>query len=168
LPARTDAAGDLILLEDQDRSRWDRHLIAVGFHHFERSIAGDEVSEYHVQAAIAAAHAQGSVDWPVILDLYDRLYALNTSPLVALNRAVAIARVRGADEALAAIEPLELPGYYLYLAVWGHLLLDLGSREEAAVCFSQALECRCSEPERRFLRRKIEECATALSGRRGG
>jgi RNA polymerase sigma-70 factor (ECF subfamily) len=163
LPARTDEAGDLILLEDQDRTRWDQQLISIGFHYFDRSIAGDEVSEYHVQAAIAAAHARArnrnSVDWPVILDLYDQLFAMNASPVVALNRAVAIARVRGAAEALGSIESLKLPGYYLLLAVRGHLLLDLGRSAEAAACFHEALQCRCSEPERRFLRRKIGECA---------
>jgi RNA polymerase sigma-70 factor (ECF subfamily) len=155
LPARTDAAGDLILLEDQDRSRWDQKLIAVGFHHFDRSMAGDEVSEYHMQAAIAAAHVREPVDWPMILDLYEQLFAMNGSPVVALNRAVAIARVRGASEALASIQQLTLPGYYLLLAVRGHLLLDLGRRAEAVACFNAALECRCSEPERRFLRRRI-------------
>jgi RNA polymerase sigma-70 factor (ECF subfamily) len=163
LPARTDEAGDLILLEDQDRTRWDQQLISIGFHYFDRSIAGDEVSEYHVQAAIAAAHARArnrnGVDWPVILDLYDQLFAMNASPVVALNRAVAIARVRGAAEALGSIESLKLPRYYLLLAVRGHLLLDLGRSTEAAACFHEALQCRCSEPERRFLRRKIRECA---------
>jgi len=160
LPARTDEAGDLILLEDQDRSQWDRQLIAVGFHHFGRSIAGGEVSEYHVQAAIAAMHARApnrdAVDWPVILDLYDQLFAMNASPVVALNRAVALARVRGAAEALGSIEALKLPGYYLLLAVRGHLFLDLGRYGEAVACFNEALNCRCSEPERRFLRRKID------------
>jgi RNA polymerase sigma-70 factor (ECF subfamily) len=167
LPARTDAAGDLILLEDQDRARWDQRLVAVGFRHFDRAIAGDEVSEYHVQAAIAATHARAegseAIDWPAILQLYDELLAMNPSPVVALNRAVAIARVRGAAEALLSIEPLahdaKLNGYYLLLAVRGHLLLSLGQRAEAAACFEEALKCRCSEPERRFLRRKIAECA---------
>jgi RNA polymerase sigma-70 factor, ECF subfamily len=111
LPARVDESGDLILLEHQDRSRWDQRLIALGFHHFDRSISGDEVSEYHVQAAIAATHARAvdpqSRDWPMILDLYDQLLALNRSPVVALNRAVAVEKVRGPAEALAAIEPLE-------------------------------------------------------------
>jgi RNA polymerase sigma-70 factor, ECF subfamily len=155
LPARTDEAGDLILLEDQDRSRWDQKLIAIGFRHFDRSMEGDEVSEYHAQAAIAAAHVREPVDWPMILDLYEQLFAMNASPVVALNRAVAIAKVRGAAEALASIQQLTLPGYYLLLAVRGHLLLDLGRRAEAVACFKEALECRCSEPERRFLRRKI-------------
>jgi RNA polymerase sigma-70 factor (ECF subfamily) len=157
LSARTDDAGDLILLDRQDHSRWDEHLIALGFHYFERSIAGDRVSLYHAQAAIAAAHARGA-KWLEILDLYEQLFALSPSPVVALNRAVAIAKVAGPADALAAIESLDLPGYHLYLAVRGHLLLELGARAEAAACFAAALECRCSEPEKRFLRRKIAEC----------
>jgi len=166
LPARVDESGDLILLEHQDRSRWDHCLVALGFRHFDRSIAGDEVSEYHVQAAIAATHARAvdpqSRDWPMILDLYDQLLALNGSPVVALNRAVAVAKVRGPAEALAAIQPLvndpKLRGYYLLLAVRGHLLLELGRPAEAAACFRAALDCPCSEPERRFLRRKLLAC----------
>lgn len=166
LPARTNEAGDLVLLEDQDRACWDQHLIALGFHHFERAMAGDVVSEYHVQAAIAATHARAaaeqSIDWPTILRLYDQLEQLSPSPVVKLNRGVALAKVRGPVEALAAIEPLEgdpkLSHYHLFLAVRGHLLRDLGRRAEAAACFRAALECRCSEPERRFLRRKLAEC----------
>ena len=164
LPARVDEAGDLVLLEYQDRSRWDERLIAIGFHHFDRSMAGDEVSEYHVQAAIAATHARAldpaSLDWPLILRLYDQLLAINPSPVVALNRAVALAKVRGPAEALAAIAPLErdpaLRDYHLLLAVRGQLLLDLGRHEEARKAFRAALACECSEPERRFLQRKLE------------
>jgi RNA polymerase sigma-70 factor (ECF subfamily) len=162
IPARTDAAGDLIVLEDQDRSLWDANLIALGFHHFDRAMVGDDVSEYHVQAAIAGTHARGG-GWEMILDLYDQLFAMNGSPVVALNRAVAIARVHGAEEALRAIEDLEIPGYYLLLAVRGHLLLEAGRPGEAAAQFELALQCRCSEPERRFLRRKIGECKAAPS-----
>jgi RNA polymerase sigma-70 factor (ECF subfamily) len=166
LPARVDEAGDLVLLEDQDRGRWDPQLISIGFHHFDRSMAGDDVSEYHVQAAIAATHARASVsasiDWPLILHLYDQLLSINPSPVVELNRAVAVAKVRGAEAALAAIAPLEndskLRDYYLRLAVRGHLLLELGRRAEAAASFRAALECHCSEPERRFLKRKLENC----------
>ena len=171
LPARVDESGDLILLESQDQSRWDQRLIALGFHHFDRSIAGEEVSEYHVQAAIAATHARAadaqSRDWPTILDLYDQLLALNGSPVVALNRAVALAKVRGPAEALAALEPLEkdakLRGYYLLLAVRGHLLLELGRAPEAAACFRAALECPCSEPERRFLVAQVLVCERCAS-----
>jgi RNA polymerase sigma-70 factor, ECF subfamily len=162
LPARTDESGELILLEHQDRTRWDQNLIALGFHHFDRSMTGSDVTEYHVQAAIAATHARGG-EWEVILHLYDQLFAINPSPIVALNRAVAIARVRGAAEALESIAGLDLPGYYLLLAVRGHLLLEVGRPAEAAAEFELALTCRCSEPERRFLRRKVAECAALVS-----
>ena len=166
LPARVDEAGDLVLFEYQDRSRWDGRLIGLGFHHFDRSIAGAEVSEYHLQAAIAATHARTvdpqSIDWPTILGLYDQLLEISASPVVALNRAVAVAKVHGPAQALAALEPLEgdpkLRHYHLLMAVRGHLLVELGRRTEAAVCFRAALECPCSEPERRFLRRKLEAC----------
>jgi RNA polymerase sigma-70 factor (ECF subfamily) len=165
LPARVDESGDLVLLERQDRGQWDQQLIALGFHHFDRSMAGDEVTEYHVQAAIAATHARAGgpegIDWPVILELYDQLLAINASPVVALNRAVAVAKVRGAGDALREIEPLnsdpKLCDYYLRLAVHGHLLVEMGRRAEAAECFRKALECSCSEPERRFLRRRLRE-----------
>ena len=163
LPARLDDAGDLVLLHDQDRSRWDERLMAVGFHHFERSIAGEAVSEYHVQAAIAATHARArdpdAVDWPLILSLYDQLLALNPSPIVALNRAVAVAKVHGPAAALAAIAPLErdrtLRSYHHLLAVRGQLLLDLDRRPEAAEAFRSALACPCSEPERRLLTARL-------------
>jgi RNA polymerase sigma-70 factor (ECF subfamily) len=161
LPARVDDTGELVLLEAQDRRRWDQDLIALGFHHFDRCMDGEEVTEYHVQAAIAATHARATdparTDWPLILRFYDQLIALNPSPVVALNRAVALARVRGAAEALQALEPLEaspdLEAYHLFLAVRGQLLLEVGRRVEAVECFHSALECVCSEPERRFLRR---------------
>ena len=166
LPARVDEAGDLILLDDQDRGRWDKQLIALGFHHFDRSMAGDEVTTYHAQAAIAATHARAadaqSTDWPLILRLYDQLLAIHPSPVVALNRAVAVAKVHGAEGALESIATLEndpkLRDYYLRQAVRGHLLMELERRAEAAECFRLALGCACSEPERRFLRRRLGEC----------
>ncbi|MBZ5607464.1 MAG: sigma-70 family RNA polymerase sigma factor [Acidobacteriia bacterium] len=169
LPARVDEAGDLVLIESQDRNRWDRQLIGLGFRHFDLSMAGDEVSEYHAQAAIAATHARAgdaeSIDWPVILRLYDQLTSINPSPVVALNRAVAVARVHGASQALAEIEALakdpKLRDYYLLLAVRGHLLLELGQPAEAAREFRAALSLPCSEPERRFLRRKLDQCEAA-------
>ena len=173
LPARVDESGDIVLLEGQDSSRWDRQLIGIGFHHFDHSIAGDEVSEYHAQAAIAATYARAagsqSIDWPTILSLYDQLFSMNPSPVVALNRAVVVAKVHGPVEAMAAVESLEndakLRDYYLLPAVRGHLLLELGRRQEAAACFRRALECPCSEPERRFLRRKLHACEVKTAGR---
>jgi RNA polymerase sigma-70 factor (ECF subfamily) len=164
--ARVDEVGDLILLEDQDRGRWDEQLIRLGFHHFNRSMEGDDVSEYHSQAAIAATHARAwnaeSTDWPMILHLYDQLFSINGSAVVALNRAVAVEKVHGPAEALDAIKPLEgnlhLHDYYLFLAVRGHLLLRLGRQSDAAASFRAALDCGCSDPERRFLNRKLAEC----------
>ena len=169
LAARVDELGDLVLFEDQDHALWDQHLIGLGFHHFDQSMAGDEVSEYHAQAAIAATYARAadaqSVDWSMILRLYDQFLAINPSPVVALNRAVVVAKVEGPAQALAAIAPLQnntkLRDYYLLPAVRGHLLLELGRQAEAATSFRAALECPCSEPERRFLRRKLEECERA-------
>ncbi|HYK18335.1 MAG TPA: sigma-70 family RNA polymerase sigma factor [Bryobacteraceae bacterium] len=165
LAARVDEAGELVLLEKQDRNRWDRELIGLGFHHFNLSMAGDEVTEYHAQAAIAATHARAgdaeSIEWPWILQFYDQLLEINPSPVVALNRAVAVAKVRGPEEALAEVDHLEkrkLRDYYLLLAVRGHLLLELGRTSEAAANFEAALKLPCSEPERRFLRRKLEAC----------
>ena len=166
LPARTDEAGDIVLLESQDRDLWDPRLVALGFHHFERSMSGEHVSEYHVQAAIAATHARAShadsPDWPLILHLYDELISIKNSSVIALNRAVAVSKVHGTAEGLRAIEALDhnpdLRNYHLLMAVRGHFLLQLGRLNEAAHCFRSALRCRCSEPERRFLQKKLVEC----------
>src|SRR5215510_12786752 len=139
LPARTDDAGDIVLLEAQDRARWDQRLIALGFRHFDQSMSGNDVSEYHVQAAIAATHARAaepdSMDWPAILSLYDQLMSIKNSPVIALNRAVAVGKVHGPAAALAALAPLDgnpsLSHYHLLLAVRGHFLRELGRRGEA-------------------------------------
>jgi RNA polymerase sigma-70 factor (ECF subfamily) len=165
IPARTDASGDIVVMEGQDWSKWDKRLTAAGLRAFERSMEGGETSEYHVQAAIAATYARAGarpIDWPVILRLYDQLLDMTGSPIVALNRAVAVAKVHGAAEGLAAIEGLEnepkLRDYYLLPAVRGHLLLDLGRYTEAAACFEAALSKPCSEPERRFLMQRLQQC----------
>jgi RNA polymerase sigma-70 factor (ECF subfamily) len=172
LPARTDAAGDLVLLEEQDRSLWDRDLIAMGFRYFERSIAGDEISAWHVQAAIAAMYAKAetaeAIDWAAILENYDQLWTMTQSPVVALNRAVAVMRVHGAAAALSELDKLAqlagsavLRGYHLLPAVRGRILVELGRNEEAAAAFAESLQCDCSEPERRFLQRRLELVRTA-------
>lgn len=164
LPARTDAAGDLVLLEEQNHALWDEGLIAMGFHYFDKSIAGDEISEWHVQAAIAAEYAKAqspqAIDWPTILGHYDQLVEMNVSPVVALNRAVVVMKVHGVEAALTALEPLEkhasMYGYHLLPAVRGRVLAELGRSAEAERAFRAALECECSEPERRFLQKQIE------------
>ena len=165
-PARVDAMGDLVPLEAQDRSRWDARLIAIGFRHFDESIAGDRVSPFHVQAAIAATYARAlsdaAVEWGVIVDLYDQLLKIHPSPIVVLNRAVALSRLHGPAAALNALDPLHndpmLRHYHLLMSVRGQLLLEVGRRAEARAAFEAALACECSDPERRFLERKLALC----------
>ncbi len=171
LPARVDDGGDLVQLHCQDQAAWDQGLLSLGFWHFEQSLKGDEVTEYHVQAAIAATHARAAgdstTDWPLILELYDQLAALNPSPVVMLNRAVALAKVKGAAAGLQALEALEhekLANYHLLLSVRGHLHRDLGENPAAAECFRAALELPCSAPERRFLARMLASCAEPAGG----
>jgi RNA polymerase sigma-70 factor, ECF subfamily len=167
LPARVDAAGELVLLENQDRSQWDRNLIALGFHHFGLCAEGTEITSYHLQAAIAATHARAqeghATEWKLILELYDQLLELAPSPVVELNRVVVVAKVNGPVAALAELQPLSsnraLRNYYLLPAVQGQLLLEIGDKLGASQYFRQALDRPCSEPERRFLRRKLDHCA---------
>ena len=164
LPARTDAACDLVLLEKQDHTLWDNGLIAMGFYYFDKSMIGTAVSEWHIQAAIAAEYAKAqtphAINWRAILAHYDELVQMNASPIVALNRAVVVMKVHGAEAALAELLPLEvcspLHAYHLLPAVRGHILAELGRFAESEVAFAAALKCDCSDPERRFLRKQLE------------
>jgi RNA polymerase sigma-70 factor (ECF subfamily) len=168
LPARVDENGEMVLLEDQDRTRWDRGLLALGFAHLERSAEGHELSVYHLQAAIAAVHAAAAAAsetrWHDMLALYDRLLVVHPSPIVRLNRAVALARVAGPAEALASLDGLDrepaLANYYLLPSVKAGLLMELGDRDRAAAAYRDAIARPCTEPERRFLMRKLTECAS--------
>ncbi len=172
IPARVDGAGDMVLLEQQDRALWDPGLIALGFAHFERSAAGPVMTAYHIQAAIAAVHAGGNTmtGWHAVLALYDDLLVLNPSPVVALNRAVALSKVAGPARALGAIAELEgdpaLANYFLLPAVKGRLLAEMGDRTRAAAAFRAALERPCSEPERRWLVRRLAEVESYLPSTR--
>jgi RNA polymerase sigma-70 factor (ECF subfamily) len=165
LPARTDGVGDLVLLDQQDRSRWDERLISMGFFHFDRSMAGDVISPYHVEAAIAATHTRAATpeetDWKLVLTLYDQLVHLKPSPVVALNRSVAVARVHGAQAALAELDRLDrepaLRSYHLLPAVRGKLLAELNHCDAAIAAYRQALALSCNAPERRFLQNKIDQ-----------
>ena len=167
LPARVDASGDLVLLQDQDPNLWDAQLVAMGFRYFTQCSEGTEISEYHIQAAIASVHANSAhtenTDWNAILDLYDQLMDLNPSPIAALNRVVALSKVSGAKAGLDALEPLlrepSLKKYYLLPVVWGHLLFELGERTLAAEQLRDALLQPCSEPERRLIQRRLAECS---------
>jgi RNA polymerase sigma-70 factor (ECF subfamily) len=163
--ARVDDQGEMVLLEDQDRALWDERLIALGFLHLGRSADGDVMTTYHVQAAIAAVHAGAAAPdatrWDIILRLYDDLLAINPSPLVALNRAVALAKVSGAAAGLEALSAIEaeppLRNYYLLPSVKGRLLAEVGDRAGAAAAFKAALAQSCSEPERRLLARRLRD-----------
>lgn len=163
LPARVDDSGELVVLEEQDRTRWDPRLIALGFRHLEHSAQGPRMTPYHAQAAIAAAHSGAAcasdTRWDVILRLYDDLSALDPSPLVLLNRVVAVWKVNGLDEARRELAALEqepaLAGYYLLPAVKGRLLAASGDLEAAGRAFEVASALPCSEPERRLLQRQM-------------
>ncbi len=169
-PARVDEAGDLLLLAEQDRALWDRRAVHLGMRHLDQASEGDELTEYHVQAAIAAVHTVApsyeQTDWARVLTLYDQLQAVAPSPVVALNRAVAVAMVHGADAGLAALEPLRgdaaLRDYYLLPSVRADLLLRLGRDDDAAACYRDALASPCTEPERRFLQKRLERCARSV------
>ena len=166
LPARVDACGDLAVLEEQDRSRWDRQFITRGMRHLEASASGDEITTYHVEAAIAACHAAApsfeETDWRHIVSLYDELLEMNPSPVAALNRAVAIAMSQGPRAGIDAVESIaardSLREYPLLYSTLGELWLRSGNRSRAAEEFSRALELPSSMPEKRFLLRKLESC----------
>ena len=122
IPARVDDEGNLLRLQEQDRTQWDQPMIARGMFHFAQSAAGEELTEYHLQAGIAACHCAAkdyeSTDWPQILSLYDRLVEFDDSPIVALNRAVAVANVHGPQAGLDAVAAIadadKLKSYYLF------------------------------------------------------
>ena len=165
LPARTDAAGDMLLLEDQDRLLWDGRMIALGLRELDRSARGEELSVYHLQAGIAACHAvapsYAATDWPHILDQYDVLVAISDSPVVRLNRAVALAMVEGPRAGMAELDHLgTLPAmqtYYLFHATRAALLRQIGDFHGALAGYQHALTLAITEPERRFLLRRIDE-----------
>ncbi len=164
LPARIDAVGEPLTLPQQDRARWDRTAIAAGFAHFERSLDGAELTSYHVEAAIASCHAAApsyaDTDWCAILRRFDQLVQIADSPVVRLNRAVAVAKVHGVAPALVELDALDdrLTGYYLLPATRAQLLWASGELPAAAKAFAAALRCACSVPERAFLQRRLLAC----------
>jgi RNA polymerase sigma-70 factor (ECF subfamily) len=163
-PARFDEAGDLVLLDEQDRSRWDRAQIDEALPLVQEALVGGP-GPYAVQAAIAALHCQArraeDTDWPQILGLYDVLERVQPSPIVSLNRAVAVAMVHGSRPALTLIDALagagDLDGYHLLHSTRADMLRRLGSTAEAAKSYMRALALVTNDSERRFLERRLRE-----------
>ncbi|HWP19877.1 MAG TPA: RNA polymerase sigma factor [Burkholderiaceae bacterium] len=166
-PARTDAQGDLVRLEDQDRSLWRRDLIEEGVELVRQALQSRRFGPYTLQAAIAAVHAEApsaaETDWPQIVGLYDVLMRLAPSPVVALNRAVALSMRDGAEAGLPLVDALlaggQLDDYHLAHAARADLCRRLGRREEARQAYERALALTRQEPERRFLQRRLQEMA---------
>ncbi|HET7112972.1 MAG TPA: DUF6596 domain-containing protein, partial [Pyrinomonadaceae bacterium] len=164
LPARTLADGTLAVLSEQNRKLWDRRLIGLGMRHFGASAAGDTITTYHLQAEIAAVHAtaasEADTDWPKLVELYDDLYKLEPTPIVLLNRAIAISRSQGPHAGLSALQEIDahssLRNYHLLPAAAAELWKQVGDNERAAQAYQRALECPCSAPERAFLENQLQ------------
>jgi RNA polymerase sigma-70 factor (ECF subfamily) len=154
-PSRTRADGSVVLLGDQDRTRWDQALIQEGRAILRRCLRRDQPGPYQLQAAINAVHADAptiqQTDWPQILALYDQLLSVAPTPVVALNRAVAVGEVHGPAAALALVEELELDSYHLLHATRADLLRRLGRRREAAAAYERAAALAPTDAERAFL-----------------
>jgi RNA polymerase sigma-70 factor (ECF subfamily) len=157
--ARATPGGDLVPLADQDRGRWDRDRIAEGQAIVRRCLRRNQPGPYQVQAAIAAVHSDAptaaATDWRQIVALYDQLLALAPSPVVALNRAVAVAEVEGPAAALALVDGLDLDGWYLFHAVRADLLRRLGRPAEAAPAYQAAIARTANAAERAFLEGRL-------------
>jgi len=162
-PARVDSEGTLFLLREQDRRKWDHGMIAEGMLSLERASAGDEISAFHLEAGIAAVHTAAAsweaTDWPQIVELYDELFALTQSPVVAMNRAVAVSRVDGPLSGLAALDAIDdleaLKRYPLLPAIQAELWREAGDAERAVHCYRAALGLARSAPEHRWLTSRL-------------
>ena len=170
LPARVDSSGNLSSFFDQDRSQWDQELIAEGLRLLDLSAAGSELTEYHLEAGIASIHAQAftveDTDWESIVSLYEALMAIRPSPVVALNRAIAIGEragpQRGMEEVRAIANPERLARYPFYFAALGKFELQSGEYEHAREHFRAALALARNPMERHFLEQRVIACDSAL------
>jgi RNA polymerase sigma-70 factor (ECF subfamily) len=166
--ARTDAGGEVVLLADQDRRRWDPALVAEGQDLVRRCLRRNAPGPYQIQAAVNAVHSDAATaadtDWGQIVALYDQLLAIAPSPVVELNRAVAVAELEGPAPALAIVDRLDLDGYHLLHATRGELLARLGRPEEAVAAYESALALTGNEAERTLLERKRSSLVRAGAG----
>ena len=175
LPSRVDESGNLTLFLEQDRSQWDARLIGEGQRMLDLSATGAELTEYHVEAAIAATHCCAAraeeTDWGRIVWLYDKLMAIRPSPVIALNRAIAIAQHEGPARGLEEIRAIEnserIAAYPFYAAAIGELEFRRGRREVAGRYFRDALALARSPMEKKFLERRVEESESAGRSARG-
>lgn len=171
-PSRSGNRGEILLLQEQNRAQWDRKMISQGLVHLNRSATGNEASEFHLQAGIAACHCTApsydATDWPKILSLYDLLLHTNNSPVIALNRAVALGKVSGSAaglEALGEIKELRsLRKYYLYYAVRAEFYRELSASEKAAKEYRSALKLTRLPVEQAFLRARLQAAQKASRG----
>ncbi|MGH2659733.1 MAG: RNA polymerase sigma factor, partial [Actinomycetota bacterium] len=154
--SRTGADGSLVLLGEQDRTRWDRALITEGQAILRRCLRRDQPGVYQLQAAINAVHADAptleQTDWPQIVALYDQLLAVAPTPVVALNRAIAIGEVQGPAAGLALVDELDLDNYHAFHATRADLLRRLGRHREAVAAYERAAAMAPTDAERNFLR----------------
>ncbi|WP_252375258.1 MULTISPECIES: RNA polymerase sigma factor [unclassified Nonomuraea] len=160
-PARVGPSGELVVLAEQDRSLWNRELIAEGHELVRRCLRRNQPGPYQLQAAINAVHTDGpATDWPQVLALYDQLLHHAPTPIVALNRAVAVAEVHGPAIALAAVDGLDLPGYHLLPATRADLLTRLGRTAEAVAAYDEAIALATNDTERTFLQARRARMTT--------
>ena len=170
LSARIDPEGNILRLQDQDRALWDRAMIGRGIYHLSQSAQGDRVTAYHVQAGIAACHCMApdfkSTDWARILSLYDQLVRMDDSPVVALNRAVAVARVHGPRAGLEAVQAIggraQLESYYLFYAVLGELEEQMQDPLAAAGYFRRSVQLTEIKSEQAFLMKRFRACEAQI------
>ena len=162
--ARTAPDGSIVLLQDQDRSRWSPDRIAEGTRVLERALSHRRPGSYQLQAAIAALHVEeGETDWPQIAALYDELARLEPTPIVELNRAVAVAMAHGPEFGLELVERIDLPEYHLLHATRADLLRRLDRRPEAADAYREALSLEMNAADRTFLERRLERGVSVVT-----
>jgi RNA polymerase sigma-70 factor (ECF subfamily) len=166
--SRTGESGEIVLLQDQDRSCWNQDLIQNGFYYFRLADTDSFSSNYHIEAGIQSLHiiagSYTNTNWSAIYALYKRLYSLNPSPIVALHMAVPMAKVHGADAAIDLLRQHPLPDYYLYHAIIGDILEQAGKHDEAKIAFRKAIALTMNAKERELLEARVTQTVSSRGG----